>query len=158
MFPSRPFASTTLAAALALPLAVLAAPSALASAFDFRTVGANPAILYDTPSATGVKRYLAPPGMPLQVMLAYGEWVKVRDMNGDVAWTQARSLVARRNVLVRTPGARVHAGPNDGAAVLMTADKGVLLELVDPNAPVWARVRHRDGIVGYIKATDLWGL
>jgi SH3-like domain-containing protein len=145
-----------LAAALALPLASLAAPSA--PAFDFRTVGANPAILYDTPSATGVKRYLAPPGMPLQVMLAYGEWVKVRDMNGDVAWTPARSLVARRNVLVRTPGARVHADPSDGAAVLMTADKGVLLELVDPSGPPWARVRHRDGIVGYIRAADLWGL
>ena len=157
MFPSRPLSGITLAAACALPLALLAAPSA-AAAFDFRTVGANPAILYDTPSAGGIKRYVAPPGMPLQVMLTYGEWVKVRDMNGDVAWTQARNLVARRNVLVRTPGARVYAGPNDGAAVLMTADKGVLLELVDPNAAPWARVRHRDGIVGYIRATDLWGL
>jgi len=158
MFPPRSFAGTSLAAALALPLALLAAPSASASAFDFRTVGANGAILYDTPSATGAKRYIAPSGMPLQVMLAYGEWVKVRDMNGDMAWTQARSLVARRNVLVRTPGASVHAGPDDGAAVLMTADKGVLLELVDPTAPAWARVRHRDGIVGYIKVSDIWGL
>ena len=156
MFPSRPFAGTSLAAALALPVALLAAPSAFA--FDARMVGARPAILYDTPSATGAKRYVAPPGMPLQVMLAYGDWVKVRDMNGDVAWTQARNLVVRRNVLVRTPGAKVHAGPDDGSAVLMTTDKGVLLELVDPNAPVWARVRHRDGIAGYIKVADIWGL
>jgi SH3-like domain-containing protein len=156
MFPLRPFTTASLAAAWALPLALLIAPSAFA--FDFRTVGANPAILYDTPSATGLKRFVAPPGMPLQVMLAYGEWVKVRDMNGDVAWTQARNLVARRNVLVRTPGGKVYAGPDDGAAVLMSADKGVLLELVDPNAPAWARVRHRDGIVGYIKVSDIWGL
>ena len=141
----------------ALPLfAALGAPSAFA--FDFKAVGKAPAILYETPSAKGVKRYLAPPGMPLQVMNAYGEWVKVRDMNGDEAWTPARGLVLRQTVLVRTPGARVHAGPDDGSPVLMTADKGVLLELADPAATVWARVRHRDGINGYIRVSDIWGL
>ncbi|WP_306391281.1 SH3 domain-containing protein [Telluria beijingensis] len=145
-----------LAGAPLLALTVLAAPHAVA--FDFKTVGTAPAILYETPSARGNKLYTAPPGMPLQVMIAYGDWVKVRDMNGDVAWTQARSLAARRNVLVNKPGGRVHAGPADTSAVLMTADKGVVLELVDPNALVWARVRHRDGIVGYIKVSDIWGL
>ena len=139
-----------------LLIAVLAAPSAFAA--DFKTVGSAPAILHETPSAKGRKLHVAPPGMPLQVMIAYGDWVKVRDMNGDVAWTPARALEARRNVLVRTPGGRVHAGPDETSTVLMTADKGVLLELVDPNALVWARVRHRDGIVGYIKVSDIWGL
>jgi len=146
----------TLAAAPLLAMTVLAAPSV--HAFDFKTVGAAPAILYETPSAKGNKLYLAPPGMPLQVMIAYGDWVKVRDMNGDVAWTLAKSLVARRNVLVRTPGGRIRSGPDETSAILMTADKGVLLELVDPNALVWARVRHRDGILGYIKVSDIWGL
>ena len=145
-----------LAAAPLFVMTVLAAPNVVA--FDFKTVGTAPAILYETPSAKGNKLYVAPPGMPLQVMIAYGEWVKVRDMNGDVAWTQARSLSPQRNVLVRTPGGRVHAGPDAASAVLMTADKGVLLELVDPNALVWARVRHRDGVVGYIKVSDIWGL
>jgi len=137
-------------------MTVLAAPHVIAS--DFKTVGTAAAILYETPSAKGNKLYRAPPGMPLQVMIAYGEWVKVRDMNGDVAWTPARGLAAQRNVLVRTPGGRVHAGPDDTSTVLMTADKGVLLELVDPHAIVWARVRHRDGVVGYIKVSDIWGL
>lgn len=145
-----------LAGAPLFALTVLAAANAFA--FDFKTVGTAPAILYETPSAKGNKLYTAPPGMPLQVMIAYGDWVKVRDMNGDVAWTPARGLAARRNVLVRTPGGRVHAGPDDTSAVLMSADKGVLLELVDPNALVWARVRHRDGILGYIKVSDIWGL
>jgi hypothetical protein len=40
----------------------------------------------------------------------------------------------------------------------MTADKGVVLELVDPTALTWIRVRHRDGINGYIKPNDVWGL
>lgn len=145
-----------LAGAPLFALTVLAAPSVFA--FDFKTVGTAPAILYETPSAKGNKLYVAPPGMPLEVMIAYGDWVKVRDMHGDVAWTPARGLAARRNVLVRKPGGRVHAGPDETSTVLMTADKGVLLELADPNAIVWARVRHRDGIDGYIKVSDIWGL
>jgi hypothetical protein len=40
----------------------------------------------------------------------------------------------------------------------MTADKNVLLELVDPEAGPWVRVRHRDGIAGYVRASDVWGI
>ncbi len=135
---------------------LLAAPAAFA--FDFKSVGAAPVILYDTPSLKGTRMYVAPQGMPLQVVSSYGDWVKVRDANGDLAWTMAKGLSARRNLVVRTPGAKVFAAPDEGAQVLMTADKGVVLELVDPTALTWIRVRHRDGIVGYVRPSDVWGL
>ncbi|UVW28956.1 SH3 domain-containing protein [Massilia sp. H6] len=135
---------------------VLAAPSALAA--EFRSVGPAPVILYDTPTTRGVKLYIAPRAMPLQVVLSYGDWVKVRDVSGELAWTEATGLRARRNVLVSTPGARVFAAPDESAAVLMTADKGVVLELVDPTASTWVRVRHRDGIMGFVRPSDVWGL
>lgn len=139
-------------------LLLLAAPAAFASAFDFKSVGTAPVILYDTPTLKGAKMYVAPRGMPLQVVSSYGDWVKVRDANGDLAWTEARGLSPRRNLVVRTPGAKVFAGPNEASAVLMTADKGVVLELVDPTAITWIRVRHRDGIDGYVRSNDVWGL
>ncbi len=135
---------------------LLVAPAAFA--FDFKSVGAAPVILYDTPSSKGARMYVAPQGMPLQVLSSYGDWVKVRDANGDLAWTPAKGLSARRNLVVRTPGAKVFAGPDETSAVLMTADKGVVLELVDPTALTWIRVRHRDGIAGYVRANDVWGL
>lgn len=146
MIPSRLLAS----------LLLLAAPAAFA--LDFKSVGTAPVILYDTPSSKGTKMYVAPRGMPLQVVSSYGEWVKVRDANGELAWTEARGLSARRNVVVRTPGAKVFASPEERAQVLMTADKGVVLELVDPTAITWIRVRHRDGIDGYVRSNDVWGL
>ncbi|ALK95248.1 hypothetical protein AB595_27025 [Massilia sp. WF1] len=137
---------------------ILLLASCSALAFDFKTVGARPAILYDAPSAKGGKLFIAPSGMPVEVMLSYGDWVKVRDASGDLAWTESKNLSARRNVIVRVAGARVRAAPEDNAAVLMTADKNVLLELVDPEAGPWLRVRHRDGISGYIRASDIWGI
>lgn len=135
---------------------LLAAPAAFA--YDFKSVGAPQVILYDTPSLKGTRMYVAPQGMPLQVVSSYGDWVKVRDANGDLAWTQAKGLSARRNVVVRTPGAKVFAAPDEGSQVLMTADKGVVLELVDPTAITWIQVRHRDGIAGYVRQNDVWGL
>jgi len=146
MIPSR-----LLACAL-----LLVAPSAFAS--GFRSVGPAQVILYDTPSVKGARMYIAPQGMPLQVVTSYGDWVKVRDANGDLAWTQAKGLSARRNLVVRTPGARVYADPDEKSPVLMTADKGVVLELLDPGAVAWIRVRHRDGITGYVRSNDVWGL
>jgi SH3-like domain-containing protein len=134
---------------------LLASNAALA--FDFRTVAPPTVILYDAPSLRGSRLYVAPQGMPVQVVTSYGDWVKVRDAAGDMGWLEARALSARRNVIVRVANARVRAAPNDDAALVMTADKGVLLELVDPQGGPWVQVRHRDGIAGYVKAAEVWG-
>ena len=141
-----------------IAVAVFLLASAAAQAFDFKTVGNTPAILYDAPSLKGGKLYVAPRGMPVEVMLSYGDWVKVRDASGEMAWTEASALSGKRNVVVRSAGAKVRPAPDDSAPVLMTADKGVLLELADPQVSSWVKVRHKDGIIGYIKANDVWGI
>jgi len=56
-----------------------------AAAFDFKTIGAHSVILYDAPSTRGGKLYIAPSGMPVEVVLSYADWVKVRDVTGDMA-------------------------------------------------------------------------
>lgn len=132
--------------------------SCAAAAFDFKTVGAHAVILYEAPSTRSGKLYVAPSGMPVEVMLSYGDWVKVRDATGDMAWTEAKNLSARRNVVVRVASAKIRSAPDDNAPLVMTAEKNVLLELVDPEAGNWVRVRHRDGISGYVKASDIWGI
>lgn len=131
---------------------------ACCAAADFKTVGPAPAIFYDAPSHKAPKLYVAPQGMPVEVMLRYGEWVKVRDFYGDAAWTEAKRLVPRRSVVVRHDGVEVRAADTDGAPVVMFADRGVVLELADPEIATWVKVRHKDGITGYVKATDLWGI
>jgi SH3-like domain-containing protein len=129
-----------------------------AHAFDFKTIGATPAILYDAPSHKGGKLFIAPRGMPVEVVLSYGDWVKVRDVSGDMAWTEASLLSGKRNVVVRSNGAKLRATADDNGVLVMTADKGVLFELADPAVNGWIKVRHRDGIIAYIKAIDIWGI
>lgn len=139
----------------AASLVAFALPSAAA---DFKTVGPAPAIFYDAPSLKAPKLFVAPPGMPVEVLLRYGEWAKVRDFEGDAAWAEARYLMPRRSVVVRFDGVQVHATDSDKAPVVMFADRGVVLELVDFEIASWVKVRHKDGITGYVKATNLWGI
>ena len=138
--------------------ALLMLAAATSQAFDFKTVGAAPAILYDAPSTKGGKLFIVPRGTPLEVVLTYGDWVKVRDLSGELAWTEAKGLSAKRNVIVRSANVKIRATADDNGAPVFTADKGVLLELLEPAAGGWVKVRHRDGLTGYIKNTDIWGL
>ncbi|MBV8666083.1 MAG: hypothetical protein JO269_06305 [Burkholderiaceae bacterium] len=137
--------------------ASLSAFSASASAIEFKSVGGDPAIAYDAPSAKGRKVYVAPRGMPVETVLTYGDWTKVRDSAGDLFWLESKALTPKRMLIVKAPNARIHSAPDDGAALVFSADKGVLLELSEPAAAGWLKVKHRDGQVGYAKVTDVWG-
>ena len=126
-------------------------------AVDFRSVGATPAVMFDAPSEKGRKVFVAPRGMPVEVVLSYGEWMKVRDAGGDLAWIEARSLVPKRMLMVTAVNGKIRASADDAAPLVLTADRGVLLELAEPVSSGWIKVRHRDGGTGFIKATDVWG-
>jgi len=143
---------------LAVFSAMLVSAAANAAApIEFKSVGAAPAIMYDAPSAKGRKLYAAPPGMPVEVVLTYGEWNKVRDASGDLAWIESKRLTSKRNVVVKAAMARVRASAEDAAPLVFTADKGVLLEKIEPIAAGWVKVRHRDGQTGYVRASEIWG-
>ena len=138
--------------------AVLLLATVASHAVDFKTVGAAPVILYDAPSAKGGKLYVAPRGMPLEVVLSYGDWVKVRDASGEMAWTEAKGLSAKRNVVARAANLKVRASPYDTASPIILVDKGVLLEMSEQASSGWVKVRHKDGQSGYVKTSEVWGL
>lgn len=126
-------------------------------ALDFKSIGAHAAVLYDAPSAKGRKVFVAPRGMPVEVVLTYGEWTKVRDAAGDLSWVESNMLSPKRNLVVSANSAKVRSAAEDGAAIVFTADKGVLLEKTDGATPGWVKVRHRDGQSGFVKTAEVWG-
>ena len=148
--------TTTLSRLIASAALLLAAGAS--HALDFKSVGAAPAILYDAPSTKGSKLFVAPRGMPVEIVLSYGDWVKVRDAGGDLAWAEARALSPKRTVVIKAALAKVRTTADDNAPLAFTADKGVLLELVEVAAGGWIKVRHRDGAIGYVKSSDIWGI
>lgn len=128
-----------------------------AQAIEFKSVGADPAVAYDAPGAKGRKVFVAPRGMPVETILTYGDWTKVRDSAGDLFWLESKALTPKRMLVVKVANAKIRASADDGGAVAFSADKGVLLELAEPVTSGWIKVKHRDGQSGYVKATEVWG-
>ena len=136
-------------------LALLAAP---VLAIDYRSVDVPAAILYDSPSLKGKKLYLIKAQTPVEVVVRLEGWFKVRDAEGTLAWLEAKQLSERRTLVVTAARAEIRQADKAEAAVLAELDKWVAVEFIEPAAPGWARVRHRDGVTGFVRATQVWGL
>jgi SH3-like domain-containing protein len=143
-------------AALALALGCLAAASA--NAAEFRALGDRAAILYDAPSLKADRLFVASRGYPFEVLVKLDQWTKVRDSGGEVAWVENRALGERRMAIVSVPLADVRAAANAQSPLVFEAYRQVLLEVVEPPADGWVKVRHRDGALGYARAAHLWGV
>ena len=139
---------------LLLTAALLAAcGSALAA--DYLSL-AEAAVMYDTPSAKGKPLFVVQRYTPMEVVVSLGEWVKVRDAEGTIAWIEKRSLSPAR-MLLATTRAQVRQAPDANAAIVFEADRGVVLELLEASPPGWAKVKHRDGQSGFVRINQVWG-
>jgi len=147
---------SALAAAAALLLLAGAA-----SAAEFRSTS-DVAVLYDAPSLKSKALFALGRDYPLEVIVNVEGWLKVRDSGGTVAWVEKKSVGDKRTLMVRTPTAEVYAQPEASSSLLFKAEQNVLLDLVDPSyattTPGWAKVRHRDGQVGFVRIQQVWGL
>ena len=135
--------------------ALVTAESALA--LDYRTV-AEAAPVYDAPSAKAKPQFVVLGGTPVELVVGLEGWSKVRDSRGDLVWIEKKHLADKRNVIVRADRAQVRAAADDKAALVFEAERDVVLELLEGVAGGWARVRHRDGQSGFLKAPQVWGL
>jgi len=132
--------------------------AAPAAALDYVSVAEAGAVMFDAPSQKARPLYIVARGTPVELVVSLEGWVKVRDAAGDIAWMEKRSLSEQRMLIVTARTAEVRAQAEAGAALVFEAEKEVLLELVESGPPGWARVRHRDGQTGFVRANQVWGL
>lgn len=141
---------------LALFLAVCcAAPTAWA--IDYLSV-AEATAMYDAPSQKARALFAVAAGTPVEAVVPLDAWIKVRDSKGDLAWIEKRHLSQKRTVIVKTDKAEVRAQADEKAPLVFEAEKDVVLDWLEPGPLGWARVRHRDGQAGFIRAPQVWGL
>ena len=138
-------------------LAGLLLCSGAAVALEFRSVADAAAILYDAPSTKAQKLFVLSRDYPVEVVVKVEGWTKVRDDTGEFAWIENRQLSERRTVLVKSSSAEARQSASDAAALAFTAEKGVVLAVLQLTAG-WVKVRHPDGAVGFIKVSQLWGV
>ena len=127
-------------------------------ALEYRSVAVAKAVMVDAPSVNANKLYIVGFGYPVEVIVNLGDWLKVRDSQGGLNWVEAKALAAKRTVLVTVNHAEIRQSADEISSLLGNVDKDVVLDLLEPNTKSgWLKVRHRDGVTGYIFNTNVWG-
>jgi SH3-like domain-containing protein len=130
----------------------------LVAALEFKSVAAPKAVLYDAPSGSAKKLLLLSQGYPVEIIVNLGDWQKVRDAQGGISWVEAKQLSAKRTVLVTAANAEIRSDAGSASTLLAKLEKDVVLEVADPKLNNgWLKVKHRDGIAGYILISSVWG-
>lgn len=141
-----------------ISLVLLACAASAAQALDFRSVSVPAAILYNAPSLTAKKLYLIKAQTPVEVVLRNNGWVKVRDAEGSMAWVESKNLGERRTLVVTAARGEIRQAEKNDAPVLAELEKWVAVDFVQTASPGWVKVRHRDGVTGFMRVTQVWGL
>lgn len=126
-------------------------------ALEYRSV-ATPAILYDAPSDQGRKLYIIAKQTPVEVVVSLEKWVKVRDMGGGLTWIERSRLSEHRTLQVSAARATVRQKPEESAPPVFEVSRDVILEFSEVPAAGWVKVKHRDGLGGYVRVHEVWGL
>jgi SH3-like domain-containing protein len=138
-------------------LVALAAAAGPAQAIEFRSLS-EPAILYDAPSEQGRRLFILRAGTPVEIVVTLDKWIKVREPGGSLNWVERRVLAKLRTVLVTAERAAIRREARDDAPLSFEATRNVVLNLIEAPALGWARVRHADGLEGYVRVSEIWGL
>ena len=143
---------------LLIVLSILALLPATASALDFRSVAVSKAVLYDAPSNAAKKVLLLSQNYPVEVIVNLGDWLKVRDAQGALNWVEAKQLSNKRTVMVTTSKAEIRQSADATSNLVATVEKDVVLEVADAKlSNGWLKIKHRDGVAGYILISSTWG-
>ncbi len=128
-----------------------------AAALEYLSMAHNAVIMYNAPSIKADKLYVANRYLPVEAVVRVDGWVKVRDSSGALTWVEQKAVSDKRFVVVIEQQAQVYQAADINSTLVFQAQKDVVLEWLETSANGWAKVRHRDGQIGFVKITQVWG-
>jgi len=144
-------------AKLLVVLALVLMPFSV-SALEFRSVAAPKAVLYDAPSTAAKKTWLLSQFYPVEVIVNLGDWLKVRDAQGTMSWVETKQMSSKRTVIVKVNSAEIRLAADPTSKLVATIEKDLVLEVLEiMPTNGWLKVKHRDGLSGYIINSSIWG-
>jgi len=108
--------------------------------------GANHAVLWELGE-----------GYPLKVLGTKGKWLKVADFEGDVGWVAAKLVNRKPHLIVKKPVVNIRSGPGTKYKLVGKANYGVVFKTLKQGRNGWVKVKHENGLSGWVKRTLLWG-
>lgn len=94
-------------------------------------------------------------GFPLEVITRQGNWMQVRDFEGDVTWVYAESVDNKPYVIVTGDVVNLRSDPSTSSRVLSKVEYGSVLERLETKGE-WVKVRSGQ-TTGWIASSYVWG-
>lgn len=94
--------------------------------------------------------------MPLEVVAEYGNWRRVRDIDGAGGWMHYALLSGVRTVIVQKDYTALRARPEPAADPNAYAEQGVVAFLGQCKRD-WCEITA-DGLKGWVLKAELWGV
>ena len=94
--------------------------------------------------------------LPVEITADYGQWRKIRDIDGSEGWAHQSLLSARRRVIISGEIRTLLRAPEPGAAPVARAEPGVIARLLACRG-VWCRVEI-ERYTGWLERRHVWGV
>jgi len=96
-------------------------------------------------------------GLPVEIILEFDHWRKIRDKDGDEGWMHQSLLSGRRGAIINAYEAvTMRRKPESDARAVAKLRPGVVVSLKEC-APSHCFIKA-NGFKGWVDRTDLWGL
>jgi len=100
-------------------------------------------------------------GFPLKVLKHSGKWIRVRDFEGTIGWVYRGVVNRTAHMIVKVhknskTKINVRSGPGTRYTVVAKAYYGVVFRTLKQKNG-WVRIKHEQGVTGWVKRTLLWG-
>jgi SH3-like domain-containing protein len=92
---------------------------------------------------------------PLLIIEKKGNWYKIKDFEGDMAWIHKSLLGNIKGVIAIKANCNVRSQANTKSKVLFTVERGVPFKVLKRKGE-WIRIEHADGEIGWIYKTLVW--
>ncbi|MCK5323386.1 MAG: SH3 domain-containing protein [Desulfobulbaceae bacterium] len=95
-------------------------------------------------------------GFPLQIVSSKGNWLKVTDFEKDTGWIYKKLITDKRHLIVKKKRVNIRNKPGKNGNIIGKANYGVVFRTLETKSG-WAKVKHENGLTGWIKRDLLWG-
>lgn len=119
------------------------------------SVSIKEANLRSGPSSNHQVEWKVIQGFPLEVVSRQGNWIQVKDFEGDITWIYADSVGNTPYVIVTGDTVNLRAEPNTSARIIGKVEYGTVLQRLETRAG-WVKVKLGQ-TVGWISADFVWG-
>ncbi len=113
------------------------------------------------PGTTYSVLYKLGTGMPLDVIKRSGDWLNIKDFEGETGWVHQVTVNSTPRVIVKVnkdskAQINVRSGPGIENKIVAKAYYGVVFKKIGENGD-WVQVEHDQGVKGWVARRLLWG-